>query len=66
MGKKLPSREAIFKGMMAHTKKLNELINDLPDDTSSENLVDKFIGKLHSELSKVCTHLPTLSSAHFG
>ncbi|KAM7543296.1 hypothetical protein Aperf_G00000010617 [Anoplocephala perfoliata] len=48
-GKKLPSGDAIFTGMLARTKKLNELLDALPDE-SSDSLVDKFIGALNTEL----------------
>ncbi|EUB62620.1 Procollagen-lysine,2-oxoglutarate 5-dioxygenase 1 [Echinococcus granulosus] len=50
-GKKLPSGDAIFTGMMARTKSLKELLEDLSDD-STEDLVDKFVSALHSALSR--------------
>ncbi|KAM3178665.1 hypothetical protein ACTXT7_002082 [Hymenolepis weldensis] len=48
-GKRLPSGDEIFSGMLARTKNLNKLIETLPDE-SSDSQVDKFIGALNNEL----------------
>ncbi|KAM7543236.1 hypothetical protein Aperf_G00000010635 [Anoplocephala perfoliata] len=51
-GIKLPSTDAIFTGMLAKTKKLNEMLQSLPNDNSSEPVMDKFISALNLELSQ--------------
>lgn len=48
-GKRLPSGDEIFTGMLARTKKLNELMNDV-SDASSESQADKFIAALSNQV----------------
>lgn len=51
-GKRLPSGDEIFSGMLARTKNLNKLIETLPDEPS-DSQTDKFIGALNNELVQV-------------
>uniref|UniRef100_A0A5K3G147 Fe2OG dioxygenase domain-containing protein n=1 Tax=Mesocestoides corti TaxID=53468 RepID=A0A5K3G147_MESCO len=51
-GKKLPSGDAVFEGMLAQTKKLKDLLDSLPDESPSEILMDKFIGELNTALTQ--------------
>nr|CDS25585.1 procollagen lysine 2 oxoglutarate 5 dioxygenase [Hymenolepis microstoma] len=52
-GKRMPDKDAIFAGMLSKTIKLKELLNTLPENASSEVLVEKFLLELSESNSKV-------------